>query len=46
MLDVASNNEAAIKLYEKLGFVESRRVKERFAKHAGFEYLIFMKLDL
>ena len=31
MLDVASNNEAAIKLYEKLGFVESHRVKEKFA---------------
>ena len=46
MLDVAGNNEAAIKLYEKIGFVESRRIKEKFAKHAGFEYLIFMKLDL
>ena len=46
MLDVASNNEAAIKLYEKIGFVESHRIKEKFAKHAGFEYLIFMKLDL
>ena len=46
MLDVASNNEAAIKLYEKLGFVESHRVKEKFAKYTGFEYLIFMKFSL
>ena len=46
MLDVASNNEAVIKLYEKLGFVESRRVKEKFAKYTDFEYIIFMKLSL
>ena len=46
MLDVASNNEAAIKLYEKLGFVGSRRVKEKFAKYTDFEYIIFMKLSL
>lgn len=43
MLDVASNNEKAIRLYEKLGFVETHRIKEKFAKQAGFKYTIFMK---
>ena len=46
MLDVASNNENAIKLYESLGFTETHRVKEKFAKQAGFEYKIFMKLEV
>lgn len=46
MLDVASNNENAIKLYESLGFTETHRVKEKFAKQAGFEYNIFMKLEV
>lgn len=41
MLDAANNK---IELYKSLGFAETHRVKEKFAKQAGFEYTIFMKL--
>lgn len=43
MLDVASNNHKAIKLYEKLGFIEAHRIKEKFPKQAGFDHSIIMR---
>ena len=45
MLDVTSDNMEAYQLYEKLGFREVKREKERFAKQAGFEYRIYMALE-
>ncbi|HHU56171.1 MAG TPA: GNAT family N-acetyltransferase [Acholeplasmataceae bacterium] len=44
VLEVASNNEKAIKLYTRLGFEEIKRVPQKNAKQSGFEYLIYMQL--
>jgi len=43
VLEVVNNNTSAIRLYEKLGFVEIQRVAEKDAKRAGFEYRVYMK---
>ena len=42
-LEVIDTNEAAIHLYQKLGFVEVSRKKERLARMTGFKYRIIMK---
>jgi ribosomal protein S18 acetylase RimI-like enzyme len=41
VLEVASNNASAIRLYEKLGFVEFKRTPA--PKQGGFEYLLYMR---
>lgn len=46
MLDVTSDHKKAFELYQKLGFKEFKRVKQRFSKQAGFDYLSFMKVSL
>ncbi|MCL1949485.1 MAG: GNAT family N-acetyltransferase [Turicibacter sp.] len=42
VLEVASNNASAIRLYEKLGFKEFLRVPEKHPKQAGFDEYIYM----
>jgi len=42
VLEVVDNNPNAIALYEKLGFKEFKRVKEKQAEHAGFDYYVYM----
>ncbi|MCK8488852.1 hypothetical protein M0651_16905 [Paenibacillus sp. MBLB2552] len=43
-LEVVDTNTAAIRLYEKLGFVEFRRKPQRcFRKQAGFNARIYMR---
>ena len=42
VLEVVDNNPNAIGLYEKLGFKEFKRVKEKHAEQAGFDYYIYM----
>ncbi|NLG81904.1 MAG: GNAT family N-acetyltransferase [Bacilli bacterium] len=44
VLEVASNNEKAIKLYTRLGFAEIKRIPQKNAKRSGFEYLLYMTL--
>lgn len=46
MLDVTSDHKKAFELYQKLDFKEFKRVKQRFSKQAGFDYLSFMKVSL
>lgn len=43
ILDVTDDNQKAINLYQKIGFVEFDRKKEFFSKQAGFEYQIYME---
>ncbi|WP_251712083.1 GNAT family N-acetyltransferase [Lactococcus ileimucosae] len=43
VLEVASSNHEALKLYEKLGFETFKTVKA--PKQAGFEHYIYMKAD-
>lgn len=43
MLDVASNNHNAIRLYKDLGFKESHRSKKMFTGKAGPKHKIYMK---
>ena len=45
VLEVASNNVKAIKLYDRLGFKEIKRVPQKHAKQSGFEHLIYMQLN-
>lgn len=42
ILEVASNNTSALKLYNKLGYREYKRVKQRFPQLSGFDYLVHM----
>jgi len=44
ILEVVDTNEAAYRLYKKLGFIEFERKKERFSKMKGFKHRIYMKL--
>jgi len=44
VLNVTDINSTAIKLYESFGFAEYERVPYRFAKQAGFNAKIYMKL--
>jgi ribosomal protein S18 acetylase RimI-like enzyme len=43
MLEAADTNTNALALYEKLGYKEVHRIKQRFAKHIGINYLLYMK---
>ena len=46
-LDVVSDNERAISLYKKLGFIEYGRNPKGFqSKYSGFQELIYMRLEL
>jgi ribosomal protein S18 acetylase RimI-like enzyme len=42
ILEVADTNEQALKLYEKLGYREVHRIKQKYAKRMGINYLIYM----
>lgn len=44
-LEVADTNTIALSLYEKLGFKEFMRVKEKHSKRAGLEHYIYMRFD-
>ncbi len=43
VLEVADTNTNAVNLYEKLGFVEMKRVKMSNAKRSGINFLVYMK---
>jgi ribosomal protein S18 acetylase RimI-like enzyme len=45
ILEVADTNHTAKKIYEKLGFKEFERKKEKFAKIKGVNYRIYMKIN-
>lgn len=43
ILEVADTNINAVKLYEKLGFKEFRRIKQKHSKRSGVNALVYMK---
>ncbi|MEK7015045.1 GNAT family N-acetyltransferase [Bacillus sp. FSL R9-9410] len=43
ILEVADTNESAVQLYGKLGYKEFTRVKQKFSKISGVNYLVYMK---
>jgi ribosomal protein S18 acetylase RimI-like enzyme len=43
ILEVADTNCNALKLYEKLGFREFKRIAHKYKKQSGINYLIYMK---
>jgi len=43
VLEVKDTNVAAVELYKKMGYREVHREKFRWAKHADFEYFVYMK---
>jgi ribosomal protein S18 acetylase RimI-like enzyme len=43
ILEVADTNTNALKLYEKLGYKEVYRKKQKFSKYIGINYLIYMQ---
>ncbi|HKL60301.1 MAG TPA: GNAT family N-acetyltransferase [Sphaerochaeta sp.] len=43
VLEVADTNTAAIKLYEKLGFKEFLRIKQKHSERSGVNHLVYMK---
>jgi len=46
ILEVVDSNSSAIKVYERLGFVEFSREKSKHPeKYSGFEYYIYMKRE-
>lgn len=45
-LEVLDTNEAAIRCYQKLGFAEVSRKKERFTAGKDFRYRIIMRLSV
>lgn len=42
-LEVADTNTKAVKLYEKLGYSEFLRVKQKHSKQSGVDNLVYMK---
>jgi ribosomal protein S18 acetylase RimI-like enzyme len=42
-LEVADTNTNAVKLYEKLGFIDFIKVKDKHTKHSGINYFVYMK---
>jgi len=46
ILEVADTNEIAVRLYEKLGFKEIKRVKAPNPKRSGVNYFLYMRRDL
>lgn len=46
-LNVVADNQSAIRLYEKMGFVEYGRNPKGFcSRMSGYQELIYMRLDL
>lgn len=43
VLEVADTNTTAVKLYEKLGFSEFMRVKQKHSERSGVNHLVYMK---
>lgn len=43
ILEVADTNTNAVRLYEKLGYREFKRVKASHSKHSGINFLVYMK---
>ena len=43
ILEVADTNYNALKLYEKIGFREFKRIEHKYKKQSGINYLIHMK---
>jgi ribosomal protein S18 acetylase RimI-like enzyme len=43
VLEVADTNKSAVKLYEKLGYKEIKRIKHKHSKISGVNYLVYMK---
>jgi ribosomal protein S18 acetylase RimI-like enzyme len=43
ILEVADTNTAAVKLYEKLGYKEFKRIKEKHSRISGINYLIYVR---
>ncbi|MDR0411196.1 MAG: GNAT family N-acetyltransferase [Treponema sp.] len=42
ILEVADTNERAVHLYKKLGYKEVHRIKQKYAKSIGINYLVYM----
>ncbi len=42
-LEVADTNTNAVKLYERLGYTEFLRIKQKHSKQSGVNYLVYMK---
>lgn len=42
-LEVADTNTNAVKLYEKLGYTEFLRIKQKHSKRSGVKHLVYMK---
>jgi ribosomal protein S18 acetylase RimI-like enzyme len=42
ILEVADTNEKAFNLYRKLGFMEIYRIRQKFSKQIGINYLVYM----
>jgi ribosomal protein S18 acetylase RimI-like enzyme len=42
ILEVADTNERAFNLYKKLGYKEVHRIKQKYAKNIGINYLVYM----
>ncbi|MDR0387751.1 MAG: GNAT family N-acetyltransferase [Treponema sp.] len=42
ILEVADTNEQAFRLYKKLGYKEVHRIKQKYAKSIGINYLVYM----
>lgn len=46
-LNVVADNQSAIRLYKKMGFVEYGRNPKGFrSRRSGYQELIYMRLDL
>ncbi len=43
VLEVADTNGPAVRLYQKLGYVERMRVAEKHSKRAGINYRVYME---
>ncbi|MGA8942451.1 MAG: N-acetyltransferase [Thermoactinomyces sp.] len=43
ILEVADTNTPAVKLYEKVGFKEFKRIKQNWSRISGVNYLVYMK---
>jgi ribosomal protein S18 acetylase RimI-like enzyme len=43
ILEVADTNEKAFGLYKKLGYKEVHRIKQKFSKIIGINYLVYME---
>ncbi|MDR0639866.1 MAG: GNAT family N-acetyltransferase [Spirochaetaceae bacterium] len=42
ILEVADTNEKAFNLYKKMGYKEVHRIKQKYAKKMGINYLVYM----